>query len=73
MKIADIKVPKTKLIKPENNEMNEGLKEQIVLDCLISHKYHLDELPMAQRLIRLVRALDSYKKRDSKGRFIAGG
>ena len=51
-------------------EMTEELKQEIFRDCLKAHTYQPDDLAKATRLIRLIRALDSYRERDSKGRFI---
>ena len=54
------------------NEMTEDLKETIVMDALIVRRYYFEDRRTSQYIIKLVRALDNYRKRDNKGRFVKG-
>ena len=54
------------------NEMTEDLKETIVRDALIVRRYYFEDRHTSQYIIKLVRALDNYRKRDNKGRFVKG-
>jgi len=52
--------------------MTEQMKEEIVSDALRCRRWELDNSDsktVAPYIIKLVRALDNYQKRDSKGRF----
>ncbi len=54
------------------NDMTEDMKNVIIHDALEARKWQTDKIETSIYIIKLVRTLDNYRKRDARGRFVKG-